>query len=90
MPLREAKRACELIPLSSDKMDGPIHVGNLAGVYAILGEKEKALEELAKIVGIPSGLPYGAILHEPDLDSLRGDPRFEALVARAIPKEPLR
>ena len=88
--VREGMRAGEIVPLSRDKIDGPRFVTELAANYAVLGEKEKALEELALVAPLPSGPPYGELVHGPSWDSLRGDPRFEAMVAKLAPKETLK
>ena len=86
--IRAAKRACELVPLSRDKIDGPRHISELAIVYAMFGEKDAALESLAQVAGIPAGPLYGDLKLDPDWDPLRGDPRFEQILALEAPKEP--
>ncbi|HEY9383828.1 MAG TPA: protein kinase [Gemmatimonadales bacterium] len=54
---------------------------NVACVYSLGGLKEEALECLEKAV--QNGFGHGGwIDHDSDLDSLRGDPRFEALKKR--------
>jgi serine/threonine protein kinase/tetratricopeptide (TPR) repeat protein len=54
---------------------------NVACVYALGGLKNEALECLEKAV--QNGFGHGGwIDHDSDLDSLRGDPRFEALKKR--------
>jgi non-specific serine/threonine protein kinase/serine/threonine-protein kinase len=52
---------------------------NLACLDALEGHEETALERLRE--AIDAGWATTRILDDPDLDSLRGDPRFEALVA---------
>ena len=86
--LREAQRAVALRPISKDAMEGPRHVINLAVVYAWLGERNAALEQLEEVVSIPSGPSYGDLKFNPRWDSLRGDPRFEKIVASLAPKKP--
>jgi len=51
---------------------------NIACTYAGLGRKDEALAWLARIVGRGLG-SHEWLRHDPDLDSLRGDARFEAL-----------
>ena len=63
---------------------------DVAAVYAGLGEKDLALEQLAIISVIPAGASYGDLKLSSDWDSLRGDPRFEAMVAKLAPKETLK
>jgi tetratricopeptide (TPR) repeat protein len=84
--IREGRRACELLPVNKDAMDGPSYITNLAMIYAWTGEKDSALEQLAISAKIPAGVTYGELKLYPQWDSLRGDPRFEKLVATLAPK----
>lgn len=81
--IAEGKRACELLPVSKDALDGPFYVTNLALIYAWVGEKDLALEQLAISAEIPAGVTYGELKLSPIWDPLRGDPRFEKLVEEA-------
>jgi serine/threonine-protein kinase len=84
--IREGRRACELLPISKDAIDGVALAVNLAQIYAWTGDKELAIEQIATIERIPSLLSYGFLKLHPYWDSLRGDPRFEAIVASLAPK----
>lgn len=53
---------------------------NVACVYALLGERDRALDELGRALRMGRG-NLGWIGNDPDLDGLRGDPRFDALLA---------
>jgi serine/threonine protein kinase len=53
----------------------------LAGAYARVGDKEKALEWLQKSYEERDG-NITLVKYDPDFKSLRGDPRFSALVKR--------
>ena len=55
---------------------------------APVGEKDLALEHLARAVQLPAGPHYGELKLDLDWDPLRGDPRCEAIVASLAPKEP--
>ena len=55
---------------------------NLACGYARLGRKDDALRNLELAVNEGGGRGMAT---DPDLESLRGEPRFQALVARATP-----
>jgi serine/threonine protein kinase/tetratricopeptide (TPR) repeat protein len=84
--IREARRAVELMPITKESLNGPDWVANLALVYAWTGERDRALEQLKKIATIPGsqGLPtYGDLLLNPRWDDLRGDKRFDKIVAAA-------
>jgi adenylate cyclase len=60
---------------------------NLACAYCVLGELDRALQLLDSAVRHGRG-NLGWIEHDADLDNLRGDPRFEAIVARLRPGTP--
>jgi TolB-like protein/class 3 adenylate cyclase/Tfp pilus assembly protein PilF len=84
--IREGRRAVELVPISKDALDGTDLILNLAVIYAWTGEKDLALKQLAEIARLPSSLDYGHLRLHPDFDPLRGDPRFEKIVASLAPK----
>jgi hypothetical protein len=73
------QRAIELLPMARDAFDGPLIALKLAVIHAQLGDAERAIELLADLVGRPNGPTPGTLRVEPEWDSLRGDPRFEAL-----------
>src|SRR5207249_4140387 len=77
--LREGCRAVELLPISKDAYDGPILATNLAAIYAQMGERDLALEQLGELVQVPNGPTPGLLRIEPEWDPLRSDPRFEKL-----------
>jgi serine/threonine protein kinase/cytochrome c-type biogenesis protein CcmH/NrfG len=81
-----ARRAVELLPIAKSAVNGPDNIANLALVYAWTGEIDRALEQLEKIATVPTspGSPtYGDLLLNPCWDDLRGDPRFDKIVAAA-------
>ncbi len=86
--IREGRRACELLPVSADAILGRRYLRNLARIYAWTGDKELALEQMAELPEPPSAFDYGELRLDPDWDSLRDDPRFEALLARVAPDAP--
>jgi serine/threonine-protein kinase len=85
--IREGRRAVELLPVSKDALSGPALVENLALIYAWTGEKEQACKQLAVVTSIPYDLSYGKLRLHPSWDSLRGNPRFEKIVASLAPKQ---
>jgi len=86
--IAEGKRARELLPIAKDAFDGPIYATYLAMIYAWVGEKDLALEELKLSASTPGGIQYGSLKLSPNWDSLRGDPRFEKVFTSLAPKEP--
>jgi len=85
--LREIRRAVELMPVAKDSLNGADMIQYSAIVAAWAGEKDVALEHLAKAVQLPGFLSYGRLKLLPWWDPLRGDPRFERIVASLTPKE---
>ena len=83
--IREARQAVELLPFAKDSLNGPVLVANLALVYAWTGEHDRALEQLEKVATLPGSwhdvVTYGDLLLNPCWDDLRGDPRFDEIVA---------
>ena len=83
--IREARRAAEMLPLSRDSIDGAHLIENLATVYAWSGEPDLACDHLEAVTKIPGTLSYGQLRLSPMWDSLRGNPRFEKIVASLAP-----
>jgi TolB-like protein/class 3 adenylate cyclase/Tfp pilus assembly protein PilF len=84
--LREGRRACELLPISKDAIDGAALAVNLAQIYAWTGETDLAIEQIASVERVPNLLSYGLLKLHPYWDSLRGDARFEKIVVSLAPK----
>ena len=85
--IREARQAVDLLPIAKDSYWGPHCVTTLALVYAWTGERDRAIEQLEIVAKIPNGPSYGDLKFNPCWDSLRGDPRFEKIVASLAPKD---
>ncbi len=84
---REGERAAELLPPSKDAINGGLILQKLARIYAQTGDVNRADNFLEKMITLPNGLGYGTLKLEQDWDALRGDPRFEKIVASLAPKE---
>ena len=85
--LREGRRAVELLPVEKDAPEGVDMVKYLAMIAAWIGDKDFACEQLAVAIRGPSSLSYGQLKLMPLWDPLRGDPRFEQIVASLAPKQ---
>ena len=83
--IREARTACDMLPISKDAMRGVDTIVKLAAVYALTGEKDLALEQLEIVTKLPGGPSYGNLRLAPEWDSLRSDPRFEKLIGSLAP-----
>ena len=77
--LAEAQRATELVP-QSDAFGGPEIMSGVAEVYATLGENNRAIEVLDRLLSRPSGVTAQALKINPIWDPLRSDPRFQGLI----------
>ena len=85
--MREGRRAVELLPVEKDAIEGTDMIEYLAMIAAWVGDKDLACEQLAIAVRTPGSLSYGELKLLPLWDPLRGDPRFEEIVASLAPKE---
>jgi TolB-like protein/tetratricopeptide (TPR) repeat protein len=81
--IREGKRAVALAPVAKDAAEGPYYQHQLARVYILVGEPEKALDQLEPLLKIPCDLSPGWLRIDPNFDPLRGNPRFQKLLAGA-------
>ncbi len=84
--LREGRRAVELFPVEKDAINGPLMITYLAMIAAWVGDKNLACEKLALAIRPPSTVSYGQLKLLPSWDPLRGDQRFEKIVASLAPK----
>jgi TolB-like protein/Tfp pilus assembly protein PilF len=84
--LREGQRAVALLPMEKDPINGVAMIKYLAMIAAWVGDNDLACEQLAVAVRPPSRLTYGQLKLLPFWDPLRGNPRFEQIVASLAPK----
>jgi len=86
LAIREAQHAVDLMPISQDIYDGALVLEGLAQVYCWTGERDRAIELLQKLVTMPSYINYARLKLHPMWNPLRGNPRFEQIVASLGPK----
>ncbi len=79
--VRAGERSVALLPITQDAYSGAYNQHELARVYAILGDAEKALDQLEALLATPYFLSPDWLRIDPTYAFLRGHPRFERLVA---------
>ena len=79
--IAEGERAVALVPISRDAYGGAYDLHQLVRIYLLAGEPEKALDHLESLLKIPYFLSPGWLRIDPNFASLKGNPRFERLVA---------
>jgi serine/threonine protein kinase/tetratricopeptide (TPR) repeat protein len=84
--IEHGERAVQLVPVEKDAINGPLLVQYLSVIYSWTGHKDLAIKQLKRLATIPSAINYGVLRLHPYWDELRGDPRFEQIVASLAPE----
>ena len=87
LAIQEAQHAVDLMPVSKDIYDGTLVLEGLAQVYTWTNEHGRAIDLLQKLVTMPGYTNYARLKLHPMWNPLRGDPRFEKIVASLAPKD---
>jgi tetratricopeptide (TPR) repeat protein len=85
--LSEGRRAMELAPSAKNAFTEAYVKMRFAIICAWTGERELALGQLEALTKAPGSYTYGDLRLNPLWDPLRGDPRFEQIVASLAPKD---
>src|SRR5213080_3477443 len=89
-----AERAIAMMPIDKDALTGPRPLDILARVAARVGDPDRSISTLTKLLSIPYEAPLAAnppltpalLRLDPMFEPLRKDPRFQKLVAASAPK----
>jgi serine/threonine-protein kinase len=87
--LREAERGMAALPATEDAVYGPIAEETMATVETMVGEHDRAIERLERLLRTPYGafpLTVARLRLDPYWDPLRQHPRFKAIVEGPEPK----
>jgi serine/threonine-protein kinase len=79
--VQEGERAVALQPISRDAFQGAYLQHQLVRIYLLVGEREKALDQLEPLLKMPYYLSPGWLRIDPAFAPLKGNARFERLVA---------
>jgi len=79
--VREGRRAVELMPISKEAFTGPYLQHQLVRIYILVGEPERALDQLEPLLKVPYYLSPGWLRVDPTFDPLRSNPRFQRLLS---------
>jgi serine/threonine-protein kinase len=79
--VREGLRGVALMPTSRDAYFGPYNQLQLARIYILTGEADKALDQLEPLLEIPFYLSHGWLRLDPAFGPVRSHPRFQRLLA---------
>ncbi len=83
--MREGERGIEMLPISRDAYSGPYMQHQLARIYLIVGEKEKALDRIEQFLNVPYFVSPAWMSIDPNFAPLKGHSRFEALQRKKVP-----
>ena len=79
--IREGERSVGMLPVSSNAFSGPYYLHQLARIYTLVGEPDKAVARLEELLKVPYFVSPGWLKVDPTFDPLRKNPRFQKLVA---------
>jgi TolB-like protein/Tfp pilus assembly protein PilF len=89
-----AERAIAIMPIEKDALLGPRPLDILARVAARIGDPDRSIATLTKLLSMPYEAPLAAnppltpalLRLDPMFEPLRKDPRFQKLIAASAPK----
>ena len=81
--VQEGLRGVAIDSLARDAVGGAYDQHQLVRIYVLVGEPDKALDQLEALLKIPYYLSPGWLKIDPNFDPLRSNPRFQKLVAGA-------
>jgi eukaryotic-like serine/threonine-protein kinase len=80
--VREARLAADILPVSSDALDGPVQLQSLAMTNVMVGDYDAALDLLDKLLSFPSGTSVHMLKLDPSWAPLWKLPRFKKLMEK--------
>ena len=80
--LRQVDIATTLKSVEKDALRGAQTLVRVLPIYILLGDYDRALDQLEQLLSIPSGMNLNLIRLDPDYQPLREHPRFQGLVEK--------
>jgi len=81
--IQEGERGVALLPVTKEAYQGYYRALDLARIYTMVGEYDAAIDRLEQLLWIPGHLTTAWLRVDPTWDPLRGNPRFQRLLAGA-------
>ncbi len=79
--MREGEHAVAMVSIAQDGYSGPYFVHLLARTYVVVGEQDKAINALARLMHTPYWLTPALLKIDPSFAPLMSNPKFQALLA---------
>ena len=80
--IRSGQRGMELLPVSKEAWRGSFLVQDMAIIYTMVDEQEKAIDLLDELLSKPFDLSVTMLKLDPTWDPLRNNPRFFSLLQK--------
>jgi tetratricopeptide (TPR) repeat protein len=80
--IQEGERSIAITPIIKNALTGAYVQHQLVRIYLLVGEREKALDQLEPLLRIPYHLSTGWLRIDPNFAPLRGNPRFDRLLTQ--------
>ena len=82
--IRAGLRGVELLPIEREAWRGAFRLYDLARIYAMTGEQDKAVDALERLLSIPSETSAVWLKADPTWKALRENKRFQTLINRSL------
>jgi serine/threonine-protein kinase len=80
--IREGKKGVDLMPVSKEAWRGTFRVKDMAAIHVMVGEYDKAIDQLDYLLSIPSELTVNWLMIDPIWQPLYSLPKFQKMAAK--------